>query len=67
MLMSYILLETVISTIKKLRDEIRKFIKVIFNMQNVELKSLLIIGKKNFTLKAKLKKMRTMPKKSGEL
>lgn len=65
--MSYILLETVISTIKKLRDEIRKFIKVIFNMQNVELKSLLIIGKKNFTLKAKLKKMRTMPKKSGEL
>ena len=36
-------------------------------MQNVELKSLLIIGKKNFTLKAKLKKMRTMPKKSGEL
>ena len=65
--MSYILLETVISTIKKLRDEVRKFIKVIFNMQNVELKSLLIIGKKNFTLKAKLKKMRTMPKKSGEL
>lgn len=65
--MSYILLETVISTIKKLRDVVRKFIKVIFNMQNVELKSLLIIGKKNFTLKAKLKKMRTMPKKSGEL
>ena len=65
--MSYILLETAISTIKKLRDEVSKFIKVIFNMQNVELKSLLIIGKKNFTLKAKLKKMRTMPKKSGEL
>ena len=54
MLMSYILLETVISTIKKLRDEIRKFIKVIFNMQNVELKSLLIIGKKKLYLEGKI-------------
>lgn len=67
MLMSYILLETVISTIKKLKDEVRKFMKVIFNMQNVELKRLLIIRKKNFTLKEKLKKMRTISKKSGEL
>ena len=65
--MSYILLETVISTIKKLKDEVRKFMKVIFNMQNVELKRLLIIRKKNFTLKEKLKKMRTISKKSGEL
>lgn len=67
MLMSYILLETVMSTIKKLKDEVRKFMKVIFNMQNVELKRLLIIRKKNFTLKEKLKKMRTISKKSGEL
>ena len=65
--MSYILLETVISTIKKLKDEVRKFMKVIFNMQNVELKRLLIIRKKNFTLKEKFKKMRTISKKSGEL
>ena len=65
--MSYILLETVISTIKKLKDEVRKFMKVIFNMQNVELKRLLIIRKKDFTLKEKLKKMRTISKKSGEL
>ena len=65
--MSYILLETVMSTIKKLKDEVRKFMKVIFNMQNVELKRLLIIRKKNFTLKEKLKKMRTISKKSGEL
>ena len=65
--MSYILLETVMSTIKKLKDEVRKFMKVIFNMQNVELKRLLIIKKKNFTLKEKLKKMRTISKKSGEL
>lgn len=55
------------STIKKLKDEVRKFMKVIFNMQNVELKRLLIIRKKNFTLKEKLKKMRTISKKSGEL
>ena len=65
--MSYILLETVMSTIKKLKDEVRKFMKVIFNMQNVELKRLLIIRKKNFTLKEKLKKIRTISKKSGEL
>ena len=65
--MSYILLETVMSTIKKLKDEVRKFMKVIFNMQNVKLKRLLIIRKKNFTLKEKLKKMRTISKKSGEL
>ena len=65
--MSYILFETVMSTIKKLKDEVRKFMKVIFNMQNVELKRLLIIRKKNFTLKEKLKKMRTISKKSGEL
>ena len=65
--MSYILLETVMSTIKKLKDEVRKFMKVIFNMQNVELKRLLIIRKKNFTLKEKLKKMRAISKKSGEL
>ena len=60
--MSTVLFKTMTSTIKNSKNQARKLIRTILNMQNFHLKILLII-RKNLTLRKKLRRLSKIKKR----